>query len=105
LNDIAPLTISILLLAKDDRFEVENGKWVTSPPPGYYCYPGEKVDMRTVRRLAHESLSTQCEDMMIQLTARCAGLLEVPNFAQGRPDSQVQYLHRTVREYLEKDDC
>lgn len=47
------------------------------------------------------------EAMIPRLKSRCAGLLEVQQFAVGSTQlssSYVQYLHLTVREYLEKPD-
>lgn len=47
------------------------------------------------------------EAMIPRIKSRCAGLLEVSGFESGLirfPSSYVQYLHLTVREYLEKPD-
>jgi hypothetical protein len=49
-------------------------------------------------------LDVNCDDMLVQLTARCAGLLEVSKATKsGVPlaDSAVQYYHRTARDFLE----
>lgn len=52
-------------------------------------------------------LTRREEAMIPRLKSRCAGLLEVQGFESGLirlPGSYVQYLHLTVREYLEKPD-
>ena len=49
-------------------------------------------------------LDVNCDDMLVQLTARCAGLLEVSKATKnGVPlaGSAVQYYHRTARDFLE----
>jgi hypothetical protein len=45
-----------------------------------------------------------CEGMLVHLKARCAGLLEVPNFARLGIQAPVQYLHDTVRSFLEREE-
>lgn len=35
-----------------------------------------------------------------RIASRCKGLLEVSNFKKDGPDAKVQYLHRTVRDFL-----
>jgi hypothetical protein len=64
--------------------------------------------------LAH--IQERCEIMAARLKCRCAGLLEIQEFDPAsqstsqvntptvRPASKVQYLHRTVKDYLEKPD-
>jgi hypothetical protein len=61
-------------------------------------------------------IQERCEIMADRLKCRCAGLLEVQEFDPTSPGtsqtavstiwphSKVQYLHRTVRDYLEKPD-
>lgn len=51
----------------------------------------------------------RCEELMIWLKTRCAGLLEVQdqtnisiNLVPNAPDWTVTYIHRTARDYLEK---
>jgi hypothetical protein len=62
-------------------------------------------------------IQERCEIMADRLKCRCAGLLEIQEFDPAAPgsmtrnisstiraDSKVQYLHRTVKDYLEKPD-
>ncbi|KAH0538897.1 hypothetical protein FGG08_004553 [Glutinoglossum americanum] len=65
------------------------------------------IDVMNSPELATQvGINARCQETQIQLTARCAGLLEVP-LLKGqkkiRQDSLVQYLHRTVRDFLETD--
>jgi hypothetical protein len=57
--------------------------------------------------MSKEDIEVRCEDTRIHLTARCAGLLEVssaksspPKFS---PGSTIVYMHRTARDFLEKE--
>jgi len=49
-------------------------------------------------------ISTICEDMESRLTARCAGLLELKQDAHQLPARSVQYLHRTMRDFIHSDE-
>jgi hypothetical protein len=67
-------------------------------------------DIETIRKWKFSQLPvdiTYYDDMIVQLTARCAGLLEVTNlrvYEQPGDDTVVvQYFHRTTREFLETD--
>jgi hypothetical protein len=63
---------------------------------------------------SEEAISTRCRVMDDRLKSRCAGLIEIgglenAHFSASRKDKarihgRVQYLHRTVRDYLEKPD-
>ncbi|KAK2760510.1 hypothetical protein CKAH01_16470 [Colletotrichum kahawae] len=44
----------------------------------------------------------RAEVMRRQLQSRCKGLLEVPTFSTTGPESKVEYLHRTVKDFLEE---
>ncbi|KAF5501329.1 Vegetative incompatibility protein HET-E-1 [Colletotrichum siamense] len=44
----------------------------------------------------------RAEVMRRQLQSRCKGLLEVPTFSTIGPESKVEYLHRTVKDFLEE---
>jgi hypothetical protein len=68
----------------------------------------EDIPSTTVQELTYESLDFLCQETEVHLTARCAGLLEM--YSRKGLDSwipyltsSVEYLHRTVGEYLEKD--
>jgi hypothetical protein len=52
----------------------------------------------------HE-IQRRCEDIQLHLTARCAGLLEVEssrNDAKVLQTSQIRYMHRTARDFIEQ---
>jgi hypothetical protein len=57
----------------------------------------------TSRALTKSTIKAQCDKTRIHLTARCAGLLEIPRFEQRGIYAPVQFLHRTARDFLEKD--
>jgi len=42
----------------------------------------------------------RCEDIEVHLTARCGRLLQVWHPKSPSPKSEIQYLHRTVQEYI-----
>ena len=70
-------------------------------------------DLNTYRRNTCEALVLTCRDTEIHLAARCAGLLELGSLNSGSAiktkapylDRCIQWLHRTVREYLEDGKC
>ncbi|KAI1323378.1 hypothetical protein F5Y16DRAFT_412669 [Xylariaceae sp. FL0255] len=45
----------------------------------------------------------RAETMRRRLHSRCRGLLEAPAYATAGPNARVQYLHRTVKDYLDED--
>ncbi|KAK3372959.1 hypothetical protein B0T24DRAFT_621821 [Lasiosphaeria ovina] len=45
----------------------------------------------------------RAETMRRRLNSRCKGLLEAPTFGSHGPEAKVQYLHRTVKDFLEED--
>ncbi|KAH7007747.1 hypothetical protein EDB80DRAFT_719049 [Ilyonectria destructans] len=52
------------------------------------------------------SWKQQCyhsERMRRRLNSRCKGLLEAPQYEKSGPNTKVQYLHRTVKDFLEED--
>lgn len=65
----------------------------------------EESDIDVIRPMTDGQVDMICEDTQIHLTARCAGLLEVGE-AMGdiRQDSQIRYMHRTARDFLEQND-
>jgi hypothetical protein len=63
----------------------------------------EQVSPTISHQLTDESLIFGCEKTKVQLTARCAGLLEVPEFEQHRHKARIEYLHRTARDFIEKE--
>jgi hypothetical protein len=65
----------------------------------------ESLDYQVIRRMSSEDLSFKCKETEVHITARCACLLEVTvtkDKDDTSPDSLVQYLHRTARDYLEE---
>jgi hypothetical protein len=63
----------------------------------------DQISSTISQLLTEESLPLRCEDTKVHLTARCAGLLEVPEFKQQGPEATIQFLHRTARDFLEND--
>ena len=63
----------------------------------------EHVSLTISHQLTDESLLLGCENTKIQLTARCAGLLEVPEFDQRGLRATIEYLHRTARDFIENE--
>lgn len=61
-----------------------------------------------MRFLEQAEVYSRCQRMMYQLVSRCGGLLEVQNGDHPRdevtPNMKVSYMHRTVKDYLEKND-
>jgi hypothetical protein len=57
----------------------------------------------TSQAFTKSTIKAQCDKTRIHLTARCAGLLEVPQFEQRGIHAPVQFLHRTARDFLESE--
>jgi hypothetical protein len=81
-----PLTALTLSLAADDDSDV--------------------VFRSKVQPLGEEEISDRCQTISDHLNIRCAGLLEIQGSDKmvPKPDSKVQWLHRSVRDYLEKPE-
>jgi hypothetical protein len=45
----------------------------------------------------------QAERMRRRLNSRCKGLLEAPTYTDSGPNTKVQYLHRTVKDFFQED--
>ncbi|KAH6876597.1 hypothetical protein B0T10DRAFT_497781 [Thelonectria olida] len=45
----------------------------------------------------------QAERMRRRLSSRCKGLVEAPTYADSGPNTTVQYLHRTVKDFFQED--
>jgi hypothetical protein len=64
----------------------------------------------SIRRLDEEEASSRCQLMADRLKCRCAGLLEIQEtetsmlFSGIRTVHKIQYLHRTVKDYLHQPD-
>ena len=63
----------------------------------------EHVSPTISHQLTDDSLLSGCENTKVQLTARCAGLLEVPEFEQRGLKATIEYLHRTARDFIENE--
>ncbi|CZR69246.1 uncharacterized protein PAC_19146 [Phialocephala subalpina] len=93
-EDRSSITISELYFSLAEKLEVliddTNETWVQ-----------EQIYSRTSQVLTEELLPAKYEDAKIHLTARCAGLLEIPSFERDGPKAAIQFLHRTARDFLE----
>ena len=54
--------------------------------------------------LEHHEVSYRAETMRRRLASRCKGLLEAPSVEDEGGGAEVQYLHRTVKDFLHRDD-
>jgi hypothetical protein len=66
----------------------------------------EDLDLSAVEAMSPSELNIKCEDTEVHLTARCAGLLEVSTSrgpTKAHPRSQIRYMHRTARDFLEHE--
>jgi hypothetical protein len=89
------LTISTLRLAITENINVDiNPEHVSIV---------EHVSPAISHQLTDDSLLLGCENTKVQLTARCAGLLEVPEFEQRGLRATIEYLHRTARDFIEHE--
>ncbi len=71
----------------------------------------EKATNGLTRPWKDEEISSACQKMEDRIKARCAGLIEVSGTvtdtlynSSSRANGKVQYLHRTVKEYLERPE-
>lgn len=51
-----------------------------------------------------DSLRYQAESARRRLNSRCKGLLEVPSYPTNGPKAVVEFLHRTVRDFVSRSD-
>ena len=66
----------------------------------------QHLDIEAVSRLDQKSVMSRCEEIAIQLNVRCSGLLEITDGSQFRtPEGRVAYMHRTVGDFLESNEC
>jgi hypothetical protein len=66
----------------------------------------QHLDIEVVSRLDKKSVISRCEEIAIQLNVRCSGLLEISNESKFRtPRDRVAYMHRTVGDFLESNEC
>jgi NACHT domain len=64
----------------------------------------ENIEIKDMPRYGSEALKLRCEDANVHLTARCAGFLEVWTVHPDESGDEIQYLHRTARDYIERSD-
>jgi hypothetical protein len=64
----------------------------------------EKAMAAEVNAMSLEEAKFRAETMRRRLNSRCKGLLEAPNLKSAGHLAQVQYLHRTVRDFLNRQD-
>jgi len=66
----------------------------------------QHLDIEAVSHLDQKSVMSRCEEIAIQLNARCSGLLEISNESKFEtPERRVAYMHRTVGDFLESNEC
>lgn len=51
-----------------------------------------------------DTLRYQAESARRRLNSRCKGLLEVPSYPTNGPEAPVEFLHRTVRDFVARSD-
>jgi len=59
---------------------------------------------RIVQTFTEDFITAKSKYTPVQLTARCAGLLEVLHFEDFGIYSRIQWIYRTARDFLEHDD-
>lgn len=72
---------------------------------GLFIALEEVIDLTALKSMSVEELNMKYDDIQIHLTARCAGLLEIAtcrSLGKVRQDSQICYMHRTARDFLEQ---
>ncbi|KAH8802965.1 hypothetical protein F5884DRAFT_684142 [Xylogone sp. PMI_703] len=77
---------------------------------GFYLAMNSDFSMETMKNIHPDTLEhkleAKCADTIVQLTARCAGLLEVSNM-KGKDTtgakSFIRYFHRTAQDFLHTD--
>ncbi|KAI0102121.1 hypothetical protein GGR51DRAFT_527895 [Nemania sp. FL0031] len=53
--------------------------------------------------MVEEEQNFRAEQTRRRLQSRCKGLLEVPNYKNDGPNARVQFLHRTVKDFLDEN--
>jgi len=75
---------------------------------GFAMAMNTEAGIERIRRwtLAQLPVVVKYEDIIVQLTARCAGFLEIPDLEEEKGKcghSLIEYFHRTARDFLETD--
>jgi hypothetical protein len=55
-----------------------------------------------IETLSSDLLAKRCEDIEVQLAARCAGLVEISRHSN-REDASIKWFHRTARDFIEQN--
>ncbi len=63
-----------------------------------------EVTPTAISTLTEKWFPVKCKTVKTYLTARCAGLFEIPQIDQKGSDAPVQFLHRTARGFLYSDE-
>jgi len=114
---VSPLTISAFFFAINEDVNVATlqgsarnliqSKFEKKKTLGQITLPSflPIYDFDTPLTPASSTLQRKCEDTLVQLTARCAGFLEV-SITEKRVsrNSLVRYFHRTARDFLETEE-
>ena len=83
------------------------------PPPLILLSFADEEDLDpyayNIKPLSHDELSLRADTMRRRLNSRCKGFLEVGNKSTGAigevMEQTVQYLHRTVKDYMESKEA
>jgi hypothetical protein len=74
----------------------------------YLAINGKKLGPEGVMSLQEHDLLLRCKETEMQMTARCAGLLELSERTNSSTwsmmNNPIQYMHRTARDFIERDD-
>lgn len=95
-----------ILLSDDETTKQESDSW--SPLALLsLSFVGEDVqralDLKYGDPMPEKEQWYRAEAMRRRLHSRCKGLLEAPGFKRYGPEAKVQYLHRTVKDFLDED--
>lgn len=74
----------------------------------YLAVNGDRLGLKLVMSLQEDDLLFECKEIGMQMTARCAGLLEVSKQKLGNTwsdlNDSIRYMYRTARDFIERDD-
>lgn len=69
---------------------------------------GDRLGLKGVMSLQEDDVLFECKETGMQMTARCAGLLEISKRKLGSIwldlTDPIRYMHRTARDFIERDD-
>jgi hypothetical protein len=74
----------------------------------YLAMNGDELGAKAVMLMEENELLRRCQETGIQMTARCAGLLELSHrkasSSWGYMNKSIRYMHRTARDFMERAD-